>query len=455
MTRKIFRSICIVTLVVSLLAMGIVLVILYGYFSRLEKDQLKAQTELIVSGVEAEGDGFLDYVDLEEYRITRVDAEGEVLYDSAYDAAEMENHLDREEIAEAFESGYGESSRRSDTLTERYYYCAALLSDGTVIRVAQAQSSALALFLRVLPYILIIAAAAIVAALILSRVLSKKIVKPLNDVDLDHPLSDKNRTEDYKEIQPLLKRIDAQQKQLEKDREALEKTDQIRQEFTANVSHELKTPLHSISGYSELMAAGVVKTEDIPRFSRKIYDESQRMTNLVDDILYLGKLDQGATDMMWEMCDLYEIAKNAVETLRPVAEKSDITIFLDGESAIVHGIPQLLESIVYNLCDNAVKYNNNGGIVNVEVKNEEGKVRLTVKDNGVGISKQDQERIFERFYRVDKSRSKAVGGTGLGLSIVKHAAMIHKATIKVDSVLGMGSRFTVIFSGAGNSTGAA
>lgn len=441
MTKKIFKSICAAAAGICLIAVCCILFILYIYFAQIEKENLKSQLELITAGVEEEGEAFLEYTSLDGIRITWVGPDGEVIFDSEADTAGMENHLDRKEIAAAFESGFGDSVRYSDTLTVKYYYCAALLSDGTVIRLAQAQSSILALFLRIIPFILIIFTLAVIASLVLSRALSRNIVKPLNEIDLDRPLEGSS----YKELTPLLKRIDDQQKQLEKDRAALEQTEQIRQEFTANVSHELKTPLHSISGYSELMAAGVVRAEDVPRFAQKIHDESRRMTNLVEDILYLGKLDSGAADMMWDICDLYEIAKTAVEDLYPVAEKAGIKITLTGESARVHGIPKTLESIVYNLCDNALKYNNEGGYVDVRVWNEDEKAFLAVEDNGVGISKENQERIFERFFRVDKSRSREVGGTGLGLSIVKHAALIHSAQIKVESAPGEGSCFTVIF----------
>ena len=441
MTKKIFKSICLAAAGLCLAAVCGILVILYVYFAKIEKDNLQSQLELIVAGIEAEGESFLEYSDFDGYRLTWIDPQGNVIYDSQADSSSMENHLDREEVTEAFESGFGESTRYSDTLTVRYYYCAYLLSDGTVIRAAQEQSSVLALFLKLLPYVIVIVAAAFAASFLISRKLSENIVRPLNEIDLDNPLEGKT----YKELKPLLTRIDDQQRQLEKDRETLEQTEQIRQEFTANVSHELKTPLHSISGYSELMAAGVVKPEDMQRFSEKIYNESQRMTNLVEDILYLGMLDSGANDMMWEICDLYEIAETAASDLAPVAAKNEVAIAVRGESAKLHGIPKLLESIVYNLCDNAVKYNKRGGYVDVHVESADGRVILTVEDNGTGISRENQDRIFERFYRVDKSRSREVGGTGLGLSIVKHAVLIHKADIKVESAPGKGSRFTVSF----------
>lgn len=441
MTKKIFKSIYIAAICICLAAVCSILAVVYAYVSNIEKTNLQSQLEFIAAGVEESGDVFLGYSDGEEYRVTWIDPEGNILYDNEADASDMDNHLDREEISEAFENGFGDSVRYSDTLMTKYYYCAALLSDGTVIRLGQEQSSVLYLFLKLIPYVIIILGLAALVSYFLSRWLSRNIVKPLNEVDLDNPLSGSN----YKELRPLLVRIDDQKKQLEKDRQTLEQTEKIRQEFTANVSHELKTPLHSISGYSELMAAGVVKTEDMQRFAQKIYNESRRMTNLVEDILYLGRLDSGANDMMWEICDLYAIAKTAVEDLKPVADKGNIKIIIKGENAMIHGIPKLLESIVYNICDNAVKYNKEGGYVAVSVLEQEDTAVLIVEDTGVGISKENQERIFERFFRVDKSRSREVGGTGLGLSIVKHAVLIHNARIKVESTPGVGSTFMVIF----------
>ena len=441
MTKKIFKSICTAAIGICLVAVCCILLILYAYFARTERESLQNRLDFIAEGIEESGGSFLTYIDTDEYRITWVNSDGSVVYDSEAELSGMENHLDRKEIAEALESGFGECTRYSETLTVKYYYCAKLLSDGTVIRLAQEQSSIVALFLRIVPFIIIIFALAALASLILSRALSRNIIKPLNEIDLDNPLEGQT----YKELRPLLVRIDEQQKQLEKDRRALEQTEQIRQEFTANVSHELKTPLHSISGYSELMAAGVVQPDDVPRFAQKIYSESRRMTSLVEDILYLGQLDSGANDMMWDICNLYEIARTAVSDLQPVADKGEIAIVCRGESAEIHGIPRLLESIVYNLADNAVKYNKKGGYVLIEVKDAGDAAVLTVEDNGVGISEENQDRIFERFFRVDKSRSREVGGTGLGLSITKHAVLVHKAEIKVDSKLGSGSRFTVIF----------
>ena len=296
--------------------------------------------------------------------------------------------------------------------------------------------------------ILIIAAIAFGLSLYLAYELSNKIVEPLNDMDLDHP----EDIETYDEIKPLLIKIEAQQrllnqqnKQLLKDISEKEKTEQIRKEFTANVSHELKTPLQSISGCAELLSNGMVKEEDVPKFSHQIYSESKRMISLVDDIIGLSRLDEGARDMKRERTDLLAIATDVVERLTPVASNAGVTIKIKGEKAEFIAIPSLLDEIVYNLCDNAIKYNKKDGRVDVTVTNNEKDVTLTVSDNGIGIPLEQQERIFERFYRVDKSHSKEVGGTGLGLSIVKHAVSLHGGKVELSSQLGAGTKITIVF----------
>ena len=272
-------------------------------------------------------------------------------------------------------------------------------------------------------------------------------MEPLNALDLDDPMS-KSKNRAYVEIRPLLQRLEDQHLQIEKDKEELEKTSLIRQEFTANASHELKTPLHVISGYAELLGSGMVKNDDIPTFAAKIRSESQRMTKLVEDIIDLSLLDGGAVGVEREECDLYRIAQNAVESLETEAQDGGITVELQGEPALVLGIPNVLYSIVYNLCSNAIKYTERGGRVDVDVRSFPQTVQLCVRDTGIGIPREDLGRIFERFYRVDKSHSKEVGGTGLGLSIVKHAARIHDAKVTVESELGAGSAFTVTFPAA-------
>lgn len=549
MTRRIFRTVFFVAVSVFLASVALFMTVLYDYFSAVGQNQLKMQTELAAQGVQHEGSGYFEALETKNYRITWIGTDGKVLYDSASDADEMENHFEREEVKEALAEGYGQSARYSSTLTERYLYSAKRLPDGTVIRMSVTQNSLLVLTLGMLQPIFVIFAVVIVLSVILASRLSKKIVKPLNELNLDEPLNNEN----YDELSPLLRRIDSQQKEIKRQKRKLERkqsefdavikemsegivllnskgvilalnraaaelleadtfdagkdiltvnrrpeltellrkaqsgehsesvmdfksgiyqlsaspvvsdgkvigtvllmfdatekerNEQIRREFTANVSHELKTPLHAILGSAELMTNGMVKAEDIPAFSGRIYTETQRMIRLVEDIIKLSHLDEGAGDMKREETDLLCIADNVVQSLKPEAEISGVTIELGGEKSVIQGIPQLLESIVYNLCDNAIKYNRRGGSVSVEVKNENEFAVLTVADTGIGIPAEHQQRIFERFYRVDKSHSKEIGGTGLGLSIVKHAARLHGAEIDLKSVVDAGTTVTMNF----------
>ncbi|MCI5682337.1 MAG: ATP-binding protein [Clostridiales bacterium] len=549
MTKRIFRSVCIVAVAVLLASLTLVMGVLYDYFSGSQEEQLKNQTVLAAQGIENEGAGYFDGLKSEDLRITWIDKDGKVLFDNRTDASSMENHLEREEVREAVESGYGTSARYSETLTEKSLYSAKKLSDGSIVRLSVSQYSVITLFLGMLRPVLFIALLAVILALVLAYRLSKNIVTPLNKLDLDAPLSN----EVYEELSPLLQRMDAQQKQLksqakelERKREEFEaatanmseglvvlnehgeilsvnrtasdilgtsdaclgkdilsvngsaemqemlrqartgenaeitvsvggrdfrfnaspvvtekkvagiallifditekeKAEQMRREFTANVSHELKTPLHTISGYAELLANGMVEEKDTAEFSQKIYAEAQRMIRLVEDIIRLSNLDEGATELAREEADLCKIAKKAVESLAPAAEKENVSVEFSGEKAELIGIPQLLSAIVYNLTDNAIKYNHSGGKVFVSVTNVPDGVLLSVKDTGIGIPKDQQERVFERFYRVDKSHSKEVGGTGLGLSIVKHAAKLHGAKITLDSEPGKGTEIAVLF----------
>lgn len=434
MTKRIFRSICLTAFSVFFVSLILIIGALYGYFSDVQQAQLKMQTSLAAQGVMNEGMEYFRNFEVENYRMTWIDIDGTVLYDSESDMKEMENHLEREEVREALATGYGESRRYSATLMERSFYSAQRLSDGSILRLSIAQNSVFPLLLGMAQPIGVIFSAAVLLSVVMAVRISKRIVEPLNEIDLDHPLSN----EGYNELSPLLRRMDSQQKQLRQ-------TEQIRREFTANVSHELKTPLHSISGYAELLKNNMVKQEDIVPFAGRIYEEAQRMARLVEDIISLSHLDEGAKDMKRETIDLYELAGKAVQSLKPEAEAAGVSLELSGGQAFFEGIGQLLYSIVYNLCDNAIKYNRENGTVAVTVQNEADKIVLSVRDTGIGIAPEHQERIFERFYRVDKSHSKEAGGTGLGLSIVKHAAKIHNAKINVDSTAGKGTIITVNF----------
>ena len=403
MSSKIFKAIWTVALLVFLASLLLIMGSLYAYFSSIQKTQLRVETELAAQGVALSGAEYFEGLNDGNYRITWVSPEGDVLFDDEADTSTMQNHMERPEIKQALKEGYGEAVRHSYTLADQQYYAAKRLPDGSVLRMSVAQLSVWSLLFGFGQPICFVVLAALILSYVLASRIAAKIVKPINELDLTQP----NRyygEENYEEIEPLLRHIAAQQAQLRSDQEEIEKAALIRQEFSANVSHELKTPLHAISGYAELLENGLVKEEDIKPFAEKIHAES-----------------------------LLETAASAM----------DISFTLSGETAPVTAIPQLLYSIAYNLCENAIKYNHRGGSVSISVSQGERYTVLTVRDTGVGIPEEEQERIFERFYRVDKSRSKEAGGTGLGLSIVKHAVLIHNGTIRLNSSLGEGSEFIV------------
>ena len=549
MTKRIFGAVAAVSLGMFALMMVLLVGMVYRQSAQVQLRQMRTQAELVARAVNHGGETYFEGIDIENCRITWIDSDGTVLYDNRSDSLTMENHLEREEIYEAFTEGYGESTRYSATILERSVYCAVRLQDGTVVRVASAQATALKLMLEMLPSVSLMILGAVLVSFLLAARLSRRIVRPLNDLDLDNPLANKG----CDEVHLLLLRIDSQQRQLREQKEELRRrkneldavTDNMaeglllldqkgailsinagaaaifetekncegelvfslpcfadicavtqnalagrqaekvtvigerkylvsanpvvslgsvtgvavfifditekaaaevmRREFTANVSHELKTPLHAISGYAELLKSGIVKEMDIVPFSGKIYEEAQRMVRLVEDIIRLSHLDEGGEGMTVEEVDLFELAGNVLQRLESVAQRVGVHLALEGESAPLRGIAQLLDSIIYNLCDNAIKYNRENGSVTVSVKNEVSHVVLSVADTGIGIPAEHRERIFERFYRVDKSRSKEMGGTGLGLSIVKHGARIHNARIDVESTPGVGTVVSVRF----------
>lgn len=550
MTQRIFKSIFFVAVIVFAACVTLIMGFLYGYFSDVQRTQLQMQTELAAHGVNLDGNAYFDGLEADDYRVTWIDIDGTVLYDNFSDETSMENHLHREEVQQALKTGFGEGERKSVTLEERALYAAQLLDDGTIIRLSIAQSSILTLILGMAQPICTVFAIALVVSLVLAYRLSKKIVEPLNKLNLDEPLKNEN----YDELAPLLRRIAWQQKELNKKSSELqnrqnefetvtdsmneglvllnckgtilsineaagtlleaghesvgkniltinrnfelqeilskaisgessekvvsindgyyqieaspviangaisgiallifnvterENAEQMRREFTANVSHELKTPLHTISGYAELMKAGIVKQDDVPSFASKIYTEAQRLSQLVEDILNLSHLDEGAEGMTRTIVDLYALCESTIRSLEAEAKNADVEVKLKGMPTVIDGIPQLLGSIIYNLCDNAIKYNKMGGKVEVTVENNETEAVVKVEDTGIGIPAEHLGRIFERFYRVDKSHSKEVGGTGLGLSIVKHAVKIHDAKVDVESTVGEGTTITVAFS---------
>ena len=446
MRGRIFYSIWSMALAVLFITFGISLYSMYQQLTQEQFTQLRNETELATQGVMMQGRDYLANLETKDFRVTWITEDGKVLFDSAADQTGMENHLEREEIKKALKNGYGESVRYSSTLADKQLYTAERLKDGTVLRLSITYSSQWTLVAgAALPVAIVAAVTLILSRLIASR-LARNIVSPISKLDLNDPMSSMG-SDAYEELQPMLNRLEEQRMQIIQDQEELEKTSRIRQDFTANASHELKTPLHVISGYAELLESGMVRDDDIKGFAAKIGKESQRMSMLVEDIIALSSLDSGAMDKKREPVDLYRVAGNAVDSLEQTAEDAGILLSLRGEPAMVNGIADVLYSMIYNLCLNGIKYTERGGKVWVEVRHrsEDGAAVLTVRDNGIGISRKDIGRIFERFYRVDKSRSKEVGGTGLGLSIVKHGAMIHGAQIDVESELGKGTQFTVVF----------
>lgn len=555
MTRKIFQSIIAVVISVLLLSLALITGVLYNHFETTMLDQLRTTAQFAEQGVEQEGMAYFDSLHAQNCRVTWIAADGTVKYDNRSNPKTMENHADRQEVREAMENDSGTSVRRSSTLSEHTMYYAKRLSDGTVLRLSMSQRSVLFLMGGMLSPLVFIFLAACLLAGVLSYRVSKKIVKPLSEIDLKHP----EQVETYDELSPFLQRIAAQNREIDarmaeirnqqqefsmitenmseglfvvdrnyqilsynksamqifgmdprQEHENLlavnrsegfrnavdsalkgrhtqenlelngrvyqiianavcqpdfaedmvgavilvldvtekEAQEQYRREFTANVSHELKTPLTSISGIAEIIRNGIVKPEDIPHFAGKIYDESQRLIALIGDIIKLSRLDENQVPMERETVDMLEMARDVVQQLSSVACKSGVTLVANGTHGQVQGVRQVLGEMVYNLCENAVKYNRAGGRVWVDVQQVADHVVLRVKDTGIGIPAAEQGRIFERFYRVDKSHSKAVGGTGLGLSIVKHGAALHHATISVSSEPEQGTEITLTFPAA-------
>lgn len=549
MTRKIFSSMVAVSVLALLICVSCISSILYGYFSEIIKDELKEEAAIISKGIQQE-ENYLDGIGHTKNRVTLVAADGTVLFDSKTAAADMENHREREEIAGALEKGSAFSVRYSGTLSTKTIYYAQRLDDGTVLRLAQEQSAAGLLLRSVIGPVMLIIAAIIIIAVIVSRSISKKIVMPINDIDLN----DSELEEPYPELSPLVTKIRQQNKHIELQMNELRRTqrefnsimenmsegfllidksmeilsyntaalellgdgetgkphtayelnrsaefraaveqalsgihnqhtleteskyyhiisnpvmekghvtaaviivmdatekesrDKLRREFTSNVSHELKTPLTTIYGVSDMMAEGIVRASDVEGFAKSIRDESKRMISLIDDIIKLSKLDENSFADESSPVDLLEIAKDVIERLSMKAKENNVTLLLDGEHTWISGIPALCSEIIYNLCENAIKYNKENGSIVVSVKNaHDGGGTLTVEDTGIGIPFEYRDRIFERFFRVDKSHSRQTEGTGLGLSIVKHAVVHMGGRIDVESVEGKGTKMTVSF----------
>lgn len=439
LTFKIFLSTFSVGVLVYFLCAFIFITNMYGYFEKQLFEELKTESTLLEGYDLTENSPDLSAIKKlkTQNRITLIHSDGKVYFDNSADTSTMENHALRSEFLKAKESGISTSSRYSSTMLEKTLYFAKQLESKDVLRISCDQHTVGVLVLGMSQILLVMLVIAMIISGITANLLSKKIIEPLNMIDLENP----EATDVYDELKPFTRRI-AEENYEKSQRE------ELRQQFTANVSHELKTPLTSISGFAEILKQGGTDQQTTKDFAGTIYDESQRMITLVNDIIKLSKLDEKSISLEKEVLSLREIAREAMEIIAPMAEKKGIRVNLAGDSGLINGVRPVIYEMVYNLIDNAVKYNRDNGIVSIKIETmlESHRVILNVQDNGIGIPDREKERIFERFYRVDKSRSKVLGGTGLGLSIVKHAARYHNAAILVNSREGEGSTFTIIFS---------
>ena len=427
----------VMVLAVTLLLSYIILtLLLYNQNLSILESEVRQEAKYIRAAVNISGAQYLEEMDDVDWttRVTQIDAKGDVLYDTRRDGSTLENHSGRKEVKEALATGEGEDVRMSDTVGQEMYYYALLLDDGTVLRASKSMDGLIRTALGNLPVMAGLAAVMLVLAYFLAKWQTKRLVRPIYELDLEHPLENKT----YEELTPFLEAMDRQNK----EKEAVAN---MRKEFSANVSHELKTPLTSISGYAEIMKNGMVRPADIPLFSERIYKEARRLITLVEDIIKLSKLDEESVELEKDEVDLYELTREIISRLSPQAAQKNIRMEVTGEPVKYFGIRQILDEMIYNVCENAVKYNVDNGRVSVWVGNTLEGPKVTVSDTGIGIPKEHHERIFERFYRVDKSHSKERGGTGLGLSIVKHGALLHGAKVTVDSMPGRGTKIEMQF----------
>lgn len=550
MSKRIFKAMMAVTLTTLLVCMALFIAILFPYFETQLSDELRNELEYLAPNVERDGLGYLERLGDGQNRLTLIDADGTVLFDSDADPAQMENHADRPEVIQAIAEGAGESSRYSETLTEKTINCAILLENGQVLRISSTQYSSMALLASLTPSLLLVLIFAALVAVTIAYKLSQRLTKPLNEIDLEHPQVNQAP---YDELKPLLRRLHHQNRQIREQIQQLQAqkrqftaitdnmregflvldadglvlsynssatrllqpekpldghnirdlTDEpdfleslhgaqegehveslvplhgricqlfanpvyqestltgivlvlldvteqqeregLRREFSANVSHELKTPLTSIAGIAEIMKSGMIAPADVPHFAGKIYDESQRLIQLVRDIIRISQLDENNIHDTPVPVELKKCAARNLSLLESAADAADVTLLLEGEEAVIQAVPAILDEMVYNLCENAVKYNKPGGSVTVTVHSDAAHVTLEVADTGIGIAPEHHSRVFERFYRVDKSHSKEIGGTGLGLSIVKHGAAFHHAQVELESALDKGTIVRIIF----------
>ncbi|MBR5959965.1 MAG: two-component sensor histidine kinase [Clostridia bacterium] len=435
MTKTIFRNAFLVGLLVLIMCGALFFWLQYKQTEEETYAALQQEAVYAERGLQIGGKPYLESLG-HVNRITWIDQTGDVLYDSEY-SFPIANQKDCAEVRAALTDGEGQGIRMSESNGESTMYYALKCEDGTVLRLSRTLSAVQKAWLAASPVLWLLVLVLLISGVLSFRV-ARQIVKPINDLDLDRP-----DLKTYPEITPLIEKIQEQKQTIQ---EEANQREALRREFSANVSHELKTPLTSISGFAELMAEGVVEGEKVQEFSRDIYKESQRLIVLIDDIIKLSRLDEEAIGPEREPVDLYELSAKVLNDLRPVAEKEKISLDLSGIHASISGVRQLISEMIYNLCDNAIKYNRPGGNVCVDISKTQNEVWVTVSDTGIGIPPEHQKRVFERFYRVDKSHSKEIGGTGLGMSIVKHGAQYHGARVELESEPGVGTRISLVFS---------
>ena len=439
MKRKINRYMLVLATTAISIALVTLSMVYYGSFCDQVLGDLSTTCRLLVEVYNA-GNGEQDVSSagesVKEMRVTLIESDGSVLFDSDVEAGGMENHPAREEIQKALADGEGSSIRHSDTLSRDTYYYAVLLDDGRVLRVSRDAISLWQFLLSAVPMVLALLVVLLFLSAILTRHLTNRLVQPI--VMMGENIEKPGYKSPYPELVPFISTIRSQHQELKK-------TSELRQEFTANVSHELKTPLTSISGYAELMENGIIQADEVPYYARQIRDSATRLITLINDIIQLSKLDSPVLEVLFEQVNLYAVARKVVDSMQVNASAREVTLTLTGSEVTICANRGMIEELITNLCDNAIRYNYKGGAVRVSVVPLKGRAVLSVQDTGIGISQADQERVFERFYRVDKSRSKETGGTGLGLSIVKHIVAQHHADLKLESELGRGTNIRVIF----------
>ena len=442
MKRKIFNNMVYIAVVAVLITPTLLGMFTYYRYMEQVKSGIKDEAAYLAASLNVKDNQNLNkYKNITVSRITRVDQNGKVIYDSSGKEKSMGNHKNRTEIKEAYEKGQGEDTRMSNTLRKQTYYYAVRLKDGTILRMSRETQTIIKQMEDIIPIIMLMLAVVTILSMILSKMSTDRIVEPINQIDLIHPK--KNKT--YSELTPLLDKIEKQNMDIERQIKEIKEAENMRKEFSANVSHELKTPLTTISGYAELMKDGLVKPEDMPRFSATIYDEARRLISMIEGIIKLSRLDENRVQLDWENVDLYELAFTIKNDLTRRSQEEKVAVHIRGVHTKIRGVQQILYEMFFNICENAIKYNHKGGEVVFTISKMNDYPIVIVEDTGIGIPKEDLDRIFERFYRVDKSHSNQKKGSGLGLSIVKHGAKFHNAEMEVDSELGKGTKITIIF----------